>query len=146
MKEEPGWVFCICQILGGDTVIWVKIGRYSVFQSPSGEGKIQFLIDIILRWRYFLSTTFLRQLSYKPRKSTSGSSVTPCEVIVFFVEGFFIASFLYKVYNRKASESVLEVRLKAFVISYNECKSANTWENCMRWWLIWTLIWPFHLY
>ena len=47
-------------------------------------------------------------------------------MIMFFVEGFFIASFLYRVYNRKALESVLEVRLKAFVISYNECESANT--------------------
>ena len=46
---------------------------------------------------------------------------------MFFVEGFFIASFLYRVYNRKALESVLEVRLKAFVINYNnECESANT--------------------
>jgi len=32
-------------ILGGDTVIWIKNGRYSVFESPNGDGKMQFLIE-----------------------------------------------------------------------------------------------------
>ena len=38
-------VFVISQFLGGDTVIWIKNGRYSVFQSPNGDRKIQFLIE-----------------------------------------------------------------------------------------------------
>ena len=38
-------VFGICQFGSGDTVIWIKNGRYSVFQSPNGDGKIQFLIE-----------------------------------------------------------------------------------------------------
>ena len=33
--------------LGGDTVIWIKNGLYSVFQSPNGDGKIQVLIENI---------------------------------------------------------------------------------------------------
>ena len=37
-------VFGICQ-LGGKTEICIKNGRYSVFQSLSGDGKIQFLIE-----------------------------------------------------------------------------------------------------
>ena len=36
--------FGICQFFGGDTVIRIKNGRYSVFQRPNGDGKIQFLI------------------------------------------------------------------------------------------------------
>ena len=35
----------IANLLGGDTGIWIKNGRYSVFQSPNGDGKIQFLIE-----------------------------------------------------------------------------------------------------
>ena len=27
------------------TLIWIKNGRYSVFQSPNGDGKLQFLIE-----------------------------------------------------------------------------------------------------
>ena len=29
----------------GILVIWIKNGRYSLFQSPNGDGKIQFLIE-----------------------------------------------------------------------------------------------------
>ena len=38
-------VIGISQFLGGDTVILIKNGRYSIFQSPNGDGKIQFLIE-----------------------------------------------------------------------------------------------------
>ena len=31
--------------LDGISVIWIKNGHYSVFQSPIGDGKIQFLIE-----------------------------------------------------------------------------------------------------
>ena len=31
--------------LDGISVIWIKIVRYSVFQSPDGDGKMQFLIE-----------------------------------------------------------------------------------------------------
>ena len=40
------WRYSVfANFLGGDTVIWIKNGRYSVFQSPNGDGKIQFLIE-----------------------------------------------------------------------------------------------------
>ena len=40
------WRYSVfANILGGDTVIWMKNGRYSVFQSTNGDGKIQFLIE-----------------------------------------------------------------------------------------------------
>ena len=34
----------IADFFRGDTVIWIKNGRYSVLLSPSGDGKIQFLV------------------------------------------------------------------------------------------------------
>ena len=40
------WRYSVfANFLGGDTVIWIKNGRYSVFQSPNGDGKIQLLIE-----------------------------------------------------------------------------------------------------
>ena len=38
-------IFDICQFLGGATVIWIENGRYSVFQSPNRDVKIQFLME-----------------------------------------------------------------------------------------------------
>ena len=38
-------VFGISQFLDGISVIWIKNGRYSVFQLPNGDGEIQFLIE-----------------------------------------------------------------------------------------------------
>ena len=31
--------------LDGISVIWIENGRYSVFQLPNGDGKLQFLIE-----------------------------------------------------------------------------------------------------
>ena len=40
------WRYSVfANFLGGDTVIWIKNGRYSVFETPNGDGKIQFLIE-----------------------------------------------------------------------------------------------------
>ena len=44
-REYNMAVFGICQFLNGMSVIWIKDGRYLVFQSPSDDGKIQFLIE-----------------------------------------------------------------------------------------------------
>ena len=38
-------VLVFANFLGGDTVIWIKNGRYSVFEPPNGDGKIQYLIE-----------------------------------------------------------------------------------------------------
>ena len=38
-------VFGICQFLDGISIIGIKDGRFSVFKSPNGDGKIQFLIE-----------------------------------------------------------------------------------------------------
>ena len=38
-------VFDICQFLDGISIIGIKDGRFSVFKSPNGDGKIQFLIE-----------------------------------------------------------------------------------------------------
>ena len=38
-------VFGICQFLVGISIIGIKDGRFSVFKSPNGDGKIQFLIE-----------------------------------------------------------------------------------------------------
>ena len=51
-------VFGICQFFGGDTVIGVKNGRYSVFQSPNSDGKIQFLIENTT------GTVFMQEFDY----------------------------------------------------------------------------------
>ena len=40
------WRYSVfANFLDGDTVIWIKNGRYSVFQSLNGDGKIQYLIE-----------------------------------------------------------------------------------------------------
>ena len=40
------WRYSVfANFLVGDTVIWIKNGRNSVFQSPNGDGNIQFLIE-----------------------------------------------------------------------------------------------------
>ena len=40
------WRYSVfADFLGGDTVIWIKNGRYSVFQLLNGDGKIQFRIE-----------------------------------------------------------------------------------------------------
>ena len=44
--------------LGGDTVIWIKNRRYSVFQSPNGDGKVQNLI-----WNTVV-TVFVQKFDY----------------------------------------------------------------------------------
>ena len=51
-------VFGIRQFLGGDTVNLINNGRYSVFQSPNGDGKMQFLIENTT------VTVFLRKFDY----------------------------------------------------------------------------------
>ena len=38
-------VFSVCQFLDGISVIGIKNGRYSVFQTPGSVGKIQFMIE-----------------------------------------------------------------------------------------------------
>ena len=50
--------FGICQFFGGDTVIRIKNGRYSVFQRPNGDRKIQFLI------RNTTVTVFIQKFDY----------------------------------------------------------------------------------
>ena len=50
--------FGICQYFGGDTVIRIKNGRYSVFQRPNGDGKIQFLL------KNTTVTVFLQKFDY----------------------------------------------------------------------------------
>ena len=39
------WYSVFANILDGIFVIWIKNGRYSVFQSPGGDGNIQFQIE-----------------------------------------------------------------------------------------------------
>ena len=39
------WYSVFANILGCDTLIWIKNGRYSVFHSTNGDRKIQFLIE-----------------------------------------------------------------------------------------------------
>ena len=51
-------VFSISQSLDGISVIWIKSGRYSFFQSPNGDGKIRFLIENTT------GTVFLQKLVY----------------------------------------------------------------------------------
>ena len=44
--ERTIWRYSVfVNFLDGISVIWVKNGRYSVFQSPDGDGKIQYLIE-----------------------------------------------------------------------------------------------------
>ena len=44
--QRTTWQYSVfANFLGGETVIWIKNGRYSVFQSPNGDGNIQFLIE-----------------------------------------------------------------------------------------------------
>ena len=38
-------VFIICQFLDDISVILIKNGSYSVFDSPKGDGKIEYLIE-----------------------------------------------------------------------------------------------------
>ena len=49
-REKGGWrtiwrYLVFAKILEDDMVIWIENGRFSVFQSPNGDGKIQFLIE-----------------------------------------------------------------------------------------------------
>ena len=49
-KGEKGgrtiWRYSVfANFLVGDTVIWIKNGRNSVFQSPNGDGNTQFRIE-----------------------------------------------------------------------------------------------------
>ena len=52
------------KFLDGILVIWIKNGRYSVFQSPYGDGEIQFLIEnttltvIIQKFDYGITVIF----------------------------------------------------------------------------------------
>ena len=39
------WYSVFANFLDGISVIWIENGRYSVFQLPNGDGKIQFLIE-----------------------------------------------------------------------------------------------------
>ena len=51
-------IFGICQFLGRYFVNLNKVSWYSVFQSPKGDGKIQFLIEIIT------VTVFIQKFDY----------------------------------------------------------------------------------
>ena len=45
-EQDLIWRYSVfANILGGDTVIWMKNWRYSVFQSPNGDGNTQFWIE-----------------------------------------------------------------------------------------------------